>query len=190
MSVEETQTKSPTLRGSGSGNSTNNEKPVDLSGAIPFMIDFTKDNATNIIQKQKTKEELEDEWIWEGFISGGTVMTPDYPTKEQQDAEKEVRATLFKDIHSDGWYKPTDTVYNAMLTSPMFQNNDGFTAINDHGLSIKATVDTNQKKEPFDPKMVVIGKEPAENFGIAAANDEADTKVDDFFPEPFIPFTM
>ena len=185
MSEQEEQTQSPTLRGA--------EKPVDLSGAIPFMIDISDTNITNITEIATDDSiEIEDDDFYGGFFSGGTVMTPDYPSKEQLQAEEDVRAILFKEfVQKDYIYKkPKREVYNIMLNSPMFQNNDGFTAMNDHGLSIKTNIDTSIDHTPEEFKEAPIGNEPSENFGIAAANDEAETTVDDFFPAPFIPFTM
>lgn len=252
MSEQEEQTQSPTLRGS------DNEKPVDLSGAIPFMITIPETNHSSVINdnnddyndynyispmernpewqekmsggswnmdtslptidqveseknvrnilfkdmiglvgvnNKTTIEEHpdEDDDDWFGFgMSGGTTMTPDYPSKEQQEAENEVRASLFKDLeNANNWTPPKEFVYSTMLNSYMFQNTDGFTAMNDHGLSVHTKIDTRSSMEHFDvTKFTAFGTEPAENFGIAAANDEAETTVDDFFPPPFIPFTM
>jgi hypothetical protein len=186
MSSQEEEIKSPTLRGSDNGS----EKPVDLSGAIPFMIDITTDNAT-----MKVEDEDDDDF-YGGFFSGGTVMTPDYPSKEQLKAEEDVRAILFKHMHSQDkssftFGYPKKDAFNTMLNSPMFQNNDGFTAMNDYGLSVQTMIDTSEGATLYkSSEEFPIGNEPKENFGIAAANDEAETTVDDFFPAPFIPFTM
>ena len=195
MSEQEEQTQSPTLRGA--------EKTVDLSGAIPFMIDISAGNITIDTKNESSvnikeyhflgvNEDEDEDWMYGGTMSGGTTMTPDYPSKEQLQAEEDVRAVLFKEfVRKELIYnKPTREVFHAILNSPMFQNNDGFTAMNDHGLSIKTNIDTSIQHTPDEFKEPPIGNEPAENFGIAAANDEAETSVDDFFPAPFIPFTM
>ncbi len=203
MSSQEEEIKSPTLRGSDN----RNETPIDLSGAIPFMIDISAGNITidttnessvnikeyHFLGVNQDDEEDDEDDFYGGFFSGGTIMTPDYPSKEQMQAEEDVRAVLFKDLynkyHRDD--KVTIEMHNIMLNSPMFQNNDGFTAMNDLGLSIQTNIDSRNPAEQFDPKnLTSVGTEPAENFGIAAANDEAETTVDDFFPPPFIPFTM
>jgi hypothetical protein len=190
MSEEESQT--PKLRGSDSGN----EKPIDLSGAIPFMIDISVENSTlNDTKKETVIDEDDDDydpWMYCRTVYDGTSAHPIYPSKEQHAAEKEVRAALFNDIKVNYYNNyEMDSIYTALSNSPMFQNNDGFTAINDFGLSIKTNIDSRNPAATFDPKnLTAFGTEPAENFGIAAANDEAETTVDDFFPAPFIPFTM
>ena len=126
------------------------------------------------------------------FMSGGGgCLYPQTHTKEQEKAEIEVRAVLFKDIEKKYYNNYTiNTVYAAASNSPMFQNTDEITAINDFGLSIQTNIDTRNPAANFNPKTIPIGTEPLEAFGIAAANDEAETTVDDFFPAPFIPFTM
>ncbi len=188
MSEEETQ--SPKLCGSG------NEKPIDLSGAIPFMIDISVENSTlNDIKKGTIHNEDEDDydpWMYCRTIYDGTTAHPIYPSKKQNAAEKEVRAALFNDIKVNQYNNyEMDSIYTALSNSPMFQNNDGFTAMNDHGLSIQTKIDSRNPGSTIDPNtFAAFGTEPAENFGIAAANDEAETTVDDFFPAPFIPFTM
>jgi hypothetical protein len=188
---EQTPTQTPTLRGS------DNEKAIDLSGAIPFMIDISNTNITNITEiATDDGMEIEDDDFYGGFFSGGTVMTPDYPSKEQLQAEEDVRAVLFKDMRSEDksfftFGYPKKDAFNTMLNSPMFQNNDGFTAMNDYGLSVQTMIDTSEGATLYkSSEEFPIGNEPKENFGIAAANDEAETTVDDFFPAPFIPFTM
>ncbi len=190
MSSQEEEIKSPTLRGSG------NEKPVDLSGAIPFMIDISVENSTlNDIKKETVNHEDEDDydpWMYCGTVYDGTSVHSIYPSKEQHAAEKEVRAALFNDIKVNQYNNyEMDSIYTALSNSPMFQNNDGFTAMNDLGLSIQTNIDSRNPGASIDTtNFAAFGTEPKENFGIAAANDEAETTVDDFFPAPFIPFTM
>jgi hypothetical protein len=237
MSEEESQSQSPSLCGGDSGI----KKPVDLSGAIPFMIHITGiintdiDDDMNYIPRMEQNTEWQDKmsggsWNMNSsqpseeqrnaetitrnvlfkdlmtkpttsghdsdsdmFVSGGSCcMYPETYTEEQLQAEKEVHSVLFKDIETCNYNKYNiDSIYTALSNSPMFQNNDGFTAMNDHGLSIQTKIDSRNPGSTIDPNtFAAFGTEPAENFGIAAANDEAETTVDDFFPAPFIPFTM
>jgi SpoVK/Ycf46/Vps4 family AAA+-type ATPase len=63
-----------------------------------------------------------------------------------------------------------------MLQSPMFQDNSGFTAMNDLGLGTIT--------DGSDHSVGAGGALP----GLGAANSSAETQVDDFFPEPLVPF--
>jgi SpoVK/Ycf46/Vps4 family AAA+-type ATPase len=156
-------------------------------------------------------------------FSGGSTMFPDYPTKEQIEAEKNVRPVLFsetekiqqeisklreqarieelkllsidpdtkninffmednalKNLSAEKklGYEKLRKEYNEkelnlrillMLKSPMFNNDDGYTAMNDCGLSCAPN-------GVFPPSV--------EKFDIPAANSYAEKTLDDFFPEP------
>jgi hypothetical protein len=61
-----------------------------------------------------------------------------------------------------------------MLQSPMFQDNSGFTAMNDFGLGT-----ISDSSDPSGRGVLP---------GLGAANSSAETQVDDFFPEPLVAF--
>ncbi len=82
------------------------------------------------------------------FSKGENIENPSHKSIWQQQMEKN------EDIKKD---------YEMMLNSSMFTNNDGFTAMNDTGLSTQGLM---------------------KHMGFAAANEDAETTLDDFFKEP------
>jgi hypothetical protein len=83
--------------------------------------DLTFESKINL-EKEKDDDDFDDYFPMSG---GGISMGLDGPSREQLDAENHVRSILFN--------KKIDL--QTMLASPMFQNNDGFTAMNSFDFS-------------------------------------------------------
>ena len=76
----------------------------------------------------RSEDSFEDDDFLYGFSGGGITLSVFPPTPEQMEAEKSARAKLFGE---DPFSGSTEKHIQFMLNSPMFQNNDGFTAMND-----------------------------------------------------------
>jgi hypothetical protein len=75
---------------------------------------------------------------------------------------------------------------NMMLSSPMFTNNDGFTAINDFGLPSYCPLEGNCVRYMYNSNHDKddLTSEILDKINFAAPDEGAETTLDDFFPEP------
>jgi hypothetical protein len=113
---------------------------INLTGINKSSYDDIEKKAERTIDeidKTFSNDDYDDDFP---MMSGGISMGLDGPSQEQLEAERRVRSILFNNgvpykEGNPGVNRKLSYALQGMLSSPMFQNNDGFTAMNSFDFS-------------------------------------------------------